>query len=167
MCQVLDAVMLGKKRRNTGCMSRLFASIHSARTWCRSPVRIAQFGFDYAIHLRNPFWSGFRGELRALRAHAVQEITHLPMTCPLRYRAGETPAATMAKSFFSERQRANCGGGRPARHSVVQTVIVCFVGPKSLGWLRLTVARSVAVMGVIGLRHIEGSHDEHANHEHY
>ena len=28
-------------------MSRLFANAHSARGWCRSPARIAQFRFKY------------------------------------------------------------------------------------------------------------------------
>ena len=70
----------------------------------------------------------------------------LPITYPLRLRAGGTPATTMAKGSFNERQRADCGGGRPARHVVDQNVIARFVGSKGPGKLRLKGFHSVSCL---------------------
>jgi hypothetical protein len=36
----------------------------------------------------------------------------------------------MAKGSFNERQRADCGGGRTARHSVIQNAIARSVDPR-------------------------------------
>ena len=64
----------------------------------------------------------------------VVRASRLHRTLPRRRDA----STTMAKGILEEKTWANCGGGRPARHWVVQNIISLFVGPKGPGRLKMT-----------------------------